>query len=69
MIERTALESGDYAETWSRITPMRRVGEGKDVADVVAYLATPGASFISGQTVTVDGGVFSQANWPYPPDD
>lgn len=66
MIERTAEEAGDYSGTWSKITPMRRVGEGKDVADLVAYLTTPGASFISGQTIWVDGGVFSQANWPYP---
>ena len=69
MIERTAEEADDYEGTWSRITPMRRVGQTADIADIVAYLATPGASFISGQTITVDGGVFSQANWPYPPEE
>lgn len=66
VIERTAGEADDYEGTWSKITPMRRVGQTADVADLVAYLATPGAAFINGQTIFVDGGVFSQANWPYP---
>lgn len=69
IIERTAEEAVDYEGTWSKITPMRRVGQTADVADLVAYLTTPGAAFISGQTILVDGGVFSQANWPYPPED
>jgi NAD(P)-dependent dehydrogenase (short-subunit alcohol dehydrogenase family) len=64
-IERTQAEAGDYAGTWSAITPLRRIGQTKDVADVVLYLASPGASFVTGQTLWVDGGVFTQANWPY----
>ncbi|MBL8267081.1 MAG: SDR family oxidoreductase [Steroidobacter sp.] len=64
-IERTQAEAGDYAGTWSAITPLRRIGQTQDVADVVLYLASPGASFITGQTLWVDGGVFTQANWPY----
>lgn len=63
MIERTASEGGDYEANWSRITPLRRIGQPGDVADLVLYLATPGSSFISGQTIWVDGGVFSQAAW------
>lgn len=68
-IERTQAETDDYAGEWSPITPLRRVGQPKDVADIVSYLASPGASFITGQTVWVDGGVFSRANWPYPETD
>ena len=64
-IERTSAESPDYAATWAKITPLGRVGCGEDVAQVVHFLTTPGAQFISGQTIGVDGGVFSQANWPY----
>lgn len=64
-IERTKLESADYASTWSPLTPLRRVGQVEDVAKAVVYLAGEGADFITGQTVYVDGGLFSQGPWPY----
>ncbi len=63
--ERTSRESVDYAGTWSGITPLRRIGTPEDVAGLVLFLATPASSFITGQTVWVDGGLFTQANWPY----
>src|SRR5947209_13262759 len=63
--ERTRLENPDYAGTWSRLTPMGRVGTVKDIAPTVVFLASPGASFISGQTIWIDGGLFTQAQWPY----
>jgi NAD(P)-dependent dehydrogenase (short-subunit alcohol dehydrogenase family) len=64
-IERTKLEAGDYAGTWGPITPMRRVGQAKDVAAVVAFLASEAAEFTTGQTVYVDGGLWTAAQWPY----
>lgn len=63
--ERTEAEADDYAKTWSAITPLRRVGTPADVASAVLFLASDSASFITGQTIWVDGGVFTQANWPY----
>lgn len=65
--ERTLAEAGDYAGVWSPITPLRRVGYVDDIADVVVFMDSEGARFISGQTIGVDGGVYSQANWPYRP--
>lgn len=63
--ERTAAEAGDYAATWSRVTPLRRVGTPEDIAGPLLFLCSPAAGFITGQTIWVDGGVFSQATWPY----
>lgn len=63
--DRTRLENPDYAGTWSRLTPMGRVGTVKDIAPTVVFLASPGASFISGQTIWIDGALFTQAQWPY----
>ncbi|MEZ5755687.1 MAG: SDR family oxidoreductase [Paracoccaceae bacterium] len=63
--ERTASEAGDYAATWSPITPLRRVGTPADIAGPVLFLCSAAADFVTRQTLWVDGGVFSQAPWPY----
>jgi len=44
-------------------TPLRRLGTPEDVADVVAFLASDGARFITGQTVYVDGGISAGSSW------
>ena len=53
---------GDFApgalmESWVQNIPMRRAGEGSDVAGLVAFLASADASYITGQTINVDGGL------------
>ncbi|HEU4601300.1 MAG TPA: SDR family oxidoreductase, partial [Steroidobacteraceae bacterium] len=63
--ERTKQEAPDYAKTWSRVTPMRRVGTPDDVAHAVLFFADEKSDFISGQTLYVDGGAFTVTNWPY----
>jgi 3-oxoacyl-[acyl-carrier protein] reductase len=37
--------------------PTRRLGNPDDIADLVCYLAGPGASYITGQVIAVDGGM------------
>ena len=53
--ERTKAETGDYAQTWAPLTPLRRVGQPEDVADAVTYLASDSSRFITGQTLSADG--------------
>lgn len=66
-IERTKLELPDYAGMWGSITPLRRIGLPADVARAVVYLASDDADFVTGQTIYVDGGLFTQAPWPNNP--
>ena len=63
-LERTRQEDLDYAQTWSRVTPLRRVGQPEDVVTAVLFLAAEAASFITAQTLYVDGGAFTMPNWP-----
>lgn len=65
LTERTANEAGDYAGTWAKVTPLRRVGTPADLCGPLLFLASEAAAFVTGQTLYVDGGAFSQANWPY----
>jgi NAD(P)-dependent dehydrogenase (short-subunit alcohol dehydrogenase family) len=64
-IERTKEEAGDYAGTWSRLTPMGRIGLPSDVGKAVVYLVSQEAEFVTGQTIWVDGGLFTRPPWPY----
>jgi 3-oxoacyl-[acyl-carrier protein] reductase len=40
--------------------PMSRFGEPQEIAEVVAFLAGEGAAYVTGQTITVDGGMVMQ---------
>jgi NAD(P)-dependent dehydrogenase (short-subunit alcohol dehydrogenase family) len=64
-IERTKEESDDYSGTWSPLTPMGRIGYPLDIARMVVHLASDEADFITGQTIYVDGGLWTKTHWPY----
>lgn len=64
-IERTRLESPEYGRTWGSAAPLGRVGYAVDIAQAVEYLGGDNASYVTGQTLYVDGGVFTKPNWPY----
>jgi Tropinone reductase 1 len=48
-------------------TPLRRVGEPFEVASVVAFLCLPSAGYVTGQIITIDGGM--SVNGFYPAED
>ena len=53
------LETADAAEhaRWRADTPARRLGTPEEVAEAVVFLVGPGATFIMGETLAVNGGL------------
>lgn len=41
------------------MVPMQRAGQPQEVADLVAFLASPKAAYITGQTLAINGGMFA----------
>ena len=46
----------EWFETWLRMTPMGRLAEPSEVATAVLFLASDGASYVTGSVLMVDGG-------------
>jgi 3-oxoacyl-[acyl-carrier protein] reductase len=53
----SASHSGEQRIERGKNIPMRRVGEPRDVADVVSFLCSDDARYVSGQNIFVDGGI------------
>ena len=52
-----ASYEGERAQQRARGVPLGRVGTPEDIADVVAFLCSPAARYVSGQLIGVDGGI------------
>lgn len=55
-LTRSAYAAEDVHAARKRVVPMGRIGTPEDMGKATAFLAGPGATYITGQTLTVDGG-------------
>jgi len=64
--EAAAAEGSSVAEkqaAWSAAHPIGRIGQPEEVANVVLFLASEKASFMTGSYVNVDGGMLAKGAW------
>lgn len=54
----TAKLSDEVKNKYMEIIPMKRFGSVSEVASVVLFLASPAASYVNGQVITIDGGMY-----------
>jgi len=45
-------------DRWAAETPVRRLGKPEEVADLIVWLSSERASYITGQTILADGGIY-----------
>jgi len=55
-VEQQGLPPGEFIRRRAADIPLGRVGTSEDVAGIVAFLTSPAASYITGETVIVSGG-------------
>lgn len=53
----TGMMTEEYRQMGIQLTPMKRLGVPKDIADVVAFIVSEEARWITGQTIQVGGGI------------
>ena len=58
--ELTSRVSQEFRNYYMEITPLKRFGTPEEVAAAIAFLCTPDAGYITGQTIAVDGGISMQ---------
>jgi 3-oxoacyl-[acyl-carrier protein] reductase len=54
----TASLSGEAREALLQQVPLKRIGQSREVAEVVRFLVGDGASYVTGQTIHVNGGLY-----------
>lgn len=57
IIDSEMIEGAFNADAIARMVPMKRAGKPEEVADLVSFLASPRAAYITGQVISINGGI------------
>ena len=64
MIDRMVTNTGGTASDLASTIPMSRMGQPEEIAETVVFLCSAAASYITGQSLVVDGGFLGvQQHW------
>ena len=65
LVDRPGLATDwpDGVARWHAAAPLRRLGEPADIGNACVFLASPMAAWLTGQDLTVDGGVSARPTW------
>jgi 3-oxoacyl-[acyl-carrier protein] reductase len=55
---KTEMTEGISEQEYKALIPMRRFGTAEEVSEVVGFLASPAASYITGEVISVNGGIY-----------
>lgn len=66
-LNRSMWEPAEMKEWLKGAQPNPRLGAPEDIAGLAAFLASPAADYITGQTIASDGGYTTTAKWPFGP--
>lgn len=53
----TGMMTDEYRQVGLQLTPLKRLGHPKDIADVVAFIVSEDAQWLTGQTIQAGGGI------------
>jgi len=57
LLAQVGADNPNLVQSLARAVPFGRIGEPEDLAGAVAFLASDDAAFITGQTISVSGGL------------
>ena len=57
LLDKLLATRADMGDILKKMTPMRRFGQVEEIAEAVVWLASDSTKFITGQTITLDGGI------------
>jgi len=63
LVENIFKLRGSSAEKAGEAYPMKRIGKPHEIGNVVAFLASDDASFMTAENITVDGGIMGLGGW------